>query len=98
MKKELDRDSDLDAVDTGSSTYVSAGMVSELTSRQRQLLAEVYAMIAKAMPTEGRDYRVKIGFPNSESGRSVNVSLVGLTEIGTAFAKHVSGILGRKGV
>lgn len=64
------------------------------TPVQRTKMAEVYTMIAKALPVEGRDYSVSFSFPSPDG--NPRISLGGRTEIGKAFVRHLYEVLGKR--
>ena len=57
------------------------------TAEQSRMAAGVYQKIAGLLPTEGRDYDVKIFF--KDGGTSPSLSLRPMTPIGKAFIEHV---------
>lgn len=65
------------------------GTVDDLTADQKSRLFEMYKVIAREMPLEGRDYRVGVT-PVPGSGDRISVSLIPLNDFGRYWCRHLS--------
>lgn len=62
--------------------------VDSMTEDQKKRVARFYELLANAMPLEGRDYRIE--FRPLPDGVRVAATVVGLNDMGNAFAAQVS--------
>ena len=63
-----------------------------LTKEQQDQLFEVYKVVAREMPLEGRDFRIEFG-PNPTDPSRVSLSLVPLNEFGGVWCRHLAARL-----
>ena len=63
------------------------------TIGQRYRISAVYELLARALPTEGRDYAIKFSFPGGPSSDSVSVGFEAYTEIGRIWCDYCRKVL-----
>lgn len=66
------------------------------TERQRYQIGMVYALLARLLPVEGRDYTVQFDF-NRADGRP-NISMTGHTDIGKQWVEYCMKYMQQHGV
>lgn len=64
----------------------------KFTAEQRRKIGEVYIMVAKLLPMEGRDYTMDFDFPDPDG--NPKVSFKAMTRLGMAFVQHLASNLG----
>lgn len=69
----------------------------EYTPAQLYRISAVYQYLAQMIPTEGRDYRVRFGFPEGPDGVNISVKLEPINELGRIWCEFCEKTLRAKG-
>ena len=68
----------------------ATGMTS-MTSMQLYQVGQVYDLMARLLPTEGRDYSIKF---SPDDGGGISVSFRSYTEIGRVWCEYCTKVMG----
>lgn len=66
--------------------------LTKLTPEQSIAAGEIYKALSRMLPLEGRDYAIKIEFPDGDPSRP-GISMKPMTELGTMWCEYVSNNL-----
>lgn len=65
----------------------------EYSPGQLMRIAAIYEFLAKAIPTEGRDYGIRFMFPDKNNPSAISVKFEHFTDLGKLWCDYCSELL-----